>query len=147
MRDAGLADLDALIELEQACYPSAEAYDREQYRYALARAKAINLVHEEAGRAVGFVGAFHHAGHRIGHVYTLQVHPKERGRGLGRALMAACEDRLRALGMERVMLEVKVDNVPALALYERAGYERSQLLRGYYVGHRVRDAWLCVKEL
>lgn len=168
LRDARAADLDALVELERACYPPDQAYSRDEYRYALTRAKAINLVGEEPSEArrkraperppegvarsgavgpVGFVGAFHHSTQRVGHVYTVNVHPKERGRGLGRALMEACEDRLRALGMRRVILEVNVENAAAFRLYERMGYARVRLLEDYYTQYPVNDAWLCAKEL
>ena len=147
LRDARPDDLDALLALENACYPPNQAYAREEYRYALTRGKAVNLVLEERGAVTGFVGAFHHRSHRLGHVYTVNVHPKERGRGLGKLLMAACEDRLRALGMRRCLLEVNVENADAIRLYERCGYTRLQRLKDYYTQYRVNDAWLYAKEL
>ena len=147
LRDATVGDLPALLELENACYPPHQAYTREEYRYALVRGKAVNLVLDEQGAAIGFVGAFHHKGQRVGHVYTVNVHPKERGRGLGRELLTACEGRLRALRMARCVLEVNVENVEAIRLYERCGYERTTLLENYYTQYRVNDAWLYVKRL
>jgi ribosomal protein S18 acetylase RimI-like enzyme len=107
----------------------------------------VNLVLEEGALTVGFVGAFHHRTQRLGHIYTVNVHPKERGRGLGRALLSACEERLRALGMTRVLLEVNVENADAIRLYERAGYARAELLKDYYTTYRVNDAWLYAKTL
>ena len=77
----------------------------------------------------------------------MNVHPKERGRGLGRQLMEACHDRLRGLGMTRVVLEVNVENADAMRLYERLGYARAELLKDYYTQYRVNDAWLYVREL
>jgi ribosomal protein S18 acetylase RimI-like enzyme len=50
------------------------------------------------------------------------VVPSERRRGLGRALMEAVHDEARARGVERVWLEVIVENAPAVALYEDLGY-------------------------
>lgn len=107
----------------------------------------MNLAFEERGAIVGYVGAFHHRAQKIGHVFTLNVHLKERRRGLGRALMEACHDRLRAMGIRRVILEVNVQNDAALALYERLGYERAELLKGYYENYRVNDAWRLVHVL
>lgn len=147
LRDATLDDLPALLDLENACYPPNQAYSREEYRYALSRAKAVNLLLEDGGAATAFVGAFHHRSHRVGHVYTVNVHPKERGRGLGRVLMAACEERLRGLGMRRCVLEVNVENEDATRLYERCGYQRLQRLKDYYTQYRVNDAWLYAKDL
>lgn len=147
MREASARDLEALLALENDCYPPNQAYSREEYRYALTRAKAVNVACEEAGALVGFVGAFHHATQRVGHVYTVNVHPKQRGRGLGRALMRACEERLRALGMTRVVLEVNVENVDAIRLYESCGYRRVRTLKDYYTQYRVNDAFLYERRL
>lgn len=147
LRDATIRDLDALLALEQACYPPNQAYSREEYRYSLAKAKAVNLVLEEKGAPIGFIGAFHHQAHRLGHVYTVNVHPSARGRKLGRALMEACEARLAALGMRRCILEVNVENEDAIRLYERCGYTRLERLKDYYTQYRVNDAYLYGKDL
>jgi [ribosomal protein S18]-alanine N-acetyltransferase len=147
LRDARPGDLDALLALENACYPPSQAYSREEYRYALVRARAVNLVREENGAAIGFIGAFHHRQHRAGHIYTVNVHPSARGRGLGKLLMASCEERLAALGMTRCILEVNVENEDAIRLYERCGYTRVERLKDYYTQYRVNDAWLYLKRL
>ena len=51
------------------------------------------------------------------------VVPEERRRGTGRALMQAAHDEARTRGVERVWLEVIVENTGAVALYESLGYE------------------------
>lgn len=147
LRDATLDDLEALLALEKECYPPQAAYGATEYRYALARAKAINLAIEEKGRIVAFAGAFHHSGWRVGNVYTVNVRPNERGRGLARQLLAALEARLRALGATRVILEVNVANADAIRLYERAGYERVERLVGYYTTYPEKDAYRYAKSL
>lgn len=147
LRAADARDLDAALALERACYPPAQAYGAEEYRYALARAKAVNLIAEDDAGVAGFVGAFHHRTWRTGHVYTVNVHPSRRGTGLGRLLMAACEDELRRLGMTRCVLEVNVDNHDAIRLYERGGYTRVRLLPQYYTTYANNDAWLYEKPL
>ncbi len=102
---------------------------------------------EEDGAPLGFIGAYHHRTHRLGHIYTVNVHPAARGRGLGRILMASCESSLRSLGMTRVALEVNVENEDAIRLYERTGYTRIELLKDYYSTYRINDAWLYAKPL
>lgn len=146
-RDATPADLEALVELEQACYPPRQAYSRAEYRYALQTARAVNLIEETGGAVVGFVGAFHHRAWRTGHVYTVNVHPSMRGRGLGKRLMKACEARLLDLGMTRVLLEVNVQNAAAIRLYESGGYRRMQRLKGYYTQYEDNDAFLYEKPI
>ena len=147
LRDATVADLRLVLALENACYAPPQAYGLEEYRYALGRAKAVNLLAEDERGVAGFVGAFHHAIWRAGHVYTVNVHPARRGTGLGRALLAACEARLAALGMRRVVLEVNVDNADAIRLYERCGYALVKRLPDYYTTYANNDAFLYEKAL
>jgi ribosomal protein S18 acetylase RimI-like enzyme len=55
-------------------------------------------------------------------IYTFAIDPARRGRGLGReALRQACE-LLRGEGVERVGLEVDLENDRALALYTSIGF-------------------------
>jgi ribosomal-protein-alanine N-acetyltransferase len=63
---------------------------------------------------------------------TIATHPDYRRRGLGCAMLSAFESEACARGATIAHLEVAADNVPAIALYEGAGYARTGLRRGYY---------------
>ena len=65
-----------------------------------------------------------HDGHR-GWVYYMAVRHDERGRGVGRRLLNACEEWVAARGIPKVQLMVRDDNPAAVSFYERMGYERS----------------------
>lgn len=54
------------------------------------------------------------------------------GQGIGRALLAWCEQAAREGGAERILLEVREDNDRARAFYRRAGYQEIGRRRGYY---------------
>ncbi len=60
-------------------------------------------------------------GHR-GWVNYLAVLPEHRRAGLGRAMMAAAEGRLKALGCPKVNLQIRRDNPEVIAFYTRLGY-------------------------
>ena len=60
-------------------------------------------------------------GHR-GWVYYVAVDPARRGRGLGRAIMTAAEDWLRARGVWKLQLLVREENAGVQRFYERLGY-------------------------
>ncbi len=66
-------------------------------------------------------------GHR-GWVYYLAVSPDQRRTGLGRVLMAAAEDWLRARGAPKLQLMVREDNAVALDFYESLGLERQKVV-------------------
>ena len=62
-----------------------------------------------------------HDGHR-GWVYYLAVCETERGRGLGRTMMRACEAWLADRGVPKFNIMVRGDNAAARGFYERLGY-------------------------
>lgn len=61
-------------------------------------------------------------GHR-GWVYYLATDPARRGQGIGRALMAAAEDWLRARDCPKIQLMVRGDNAAAQGFYAALGYD------------------------
>ncbi|MFN5486594.1 MAG: GNAT family N-acetyltransferase, partial [Bradyrhizobium sp.] len=65
-----------------------------------------------------------HDGHR-GWVYYVAVDPTRQGKGLGRVMMAAAEDWLRAAGVPKLQLLVRRENAKASAFYQTLGYEES----------------------
>lgn len=65
-----------------------------------------------------------HDGHR-GWIYYLAVDPSVQGRGVGRRMVEAAEDWLRAAGLPKLQLLVRETNHPVMAFYERLGYARS----------------------
>jgi [ribosomal protein S18]-alanine N-acetyltransferase len=73
-------------------------------------------------------------------VMTIGVTQAHQGRRIGGLLMVALLDRARELGAGAALLEVRVDNAPALALYEQFGFERLALRKRYYQPEDA-DAW------
>ncbi len=73
---------------------------------------------------VGYLslGVRERAGMREGYVYDVAVLPQVRGRGYGRAIMRAGEERAVALGLSALRLNVFGHNAAARGLYEGLGY-------------------------
>jgi GNAT superfamily N-acetyltransferase len=70
-------------------------------------------------------GAVRRIGEWSGELKRMYVCPEERGRGVGRALLAALEAEARALGLTRLVLETGVRQAEAIALYRGAGFSDS----------------------
>ncbi|UYN98862.1 MAG: ribosomal protein S18-alanine N-acetyltransferase [Devosia sp.] len=63
---------------------------------------------------------------------TIAVDPKWRGKGLGRALMEAGFADLMLSPARRMFLEVDEQNLAAIRLYKRLGFEAISTRKGYY---------------
>jgi RimJ/RimL family protein N-acetyltransferase len=90
------------------------------------RGSGVYFVAIEAGRMIGFVGAFPGGFARTrGIIYVAHIGVREarRGRGIGLRLLEALEGWARARRARRLELRVDVDNPSALALYHRSGFE------------------------
>lgn len=87
---------------------------------ATKHANAALFVAESAGRVVGTVLAGHD-GHR-GWLYRTAVVEKERGRGLGRALVRRAEAWLARQGVPKAMLLIREENAGSRDFYVRLGY-------------------------
>ena len=77
---------------------------------------------EPAGIANCFIGFSTFAARPLVNVHDLGVRPEHRGRGVGRALLAAVEAEARRHGACKVTLEVLSGNEAAKALYAALGF-------------------------
>jgi ribosomal protein S18 acetylase RimI-like enzyme len=75
------------------------------------------------GLAVCFVGFSTFHARPLLNLHDLAVVAEARGRGLGRRLLAAVEERARDLGCCKLTLEVREDNAAARALYASFGFD------------------------
>jgi len=144
VREYRPADFEALWKIDQACFARGISYTRRELAFYIARKLGFTLVADLDSRIVGFVVVDRHR-HGQGHVITIDVLPEARRSGLGSRLMAAAEDRLRALGSVAVFLETAVDNAAALAFYKRRGYSIVHTIPRYYLDSI--DALVLTKEL
>ncbi len=79
------------------------------------------------GLATCFVGFSTFAARPLVNIHDLAVLEAHRGRGVGRRLLAAVEDKARRLECCKVTLEVQEHNHPARRLYEAFGFSQSEL--------------------
>lgn len=69
---------------------------------------------------------------REAELLRVAVAPGQRRGGLASELLAASETLLRREGVQTLLLEVRVSNVPARALYAREGWKEGGLRKAYY---------------
>lgn len=108
--------------------------DARQKRHAEAGPNDAGLVAVIDGRVIGSIGLHRGQLHRRSHTASLgmAVHDAFAGRGAGSALLAAAVDLAeRWWNIKRLELNVYADNMRAIALYERFGFEREGVHRNY----------------
>ena len=135
-----VADIAAL-EAATFSFP----WDEASIRAELENPLALWLVAKgEDGTVLGYVGSqtcFEDAD-----ILNVAVVPAARRRGIAAALMRELEIRLAPKGVERITLEVRASNIPAIRLYEGLGYTQVGLRKGYYEKPR-EDALILQKQL
>jgi ribosomal protein S18 acetylase RimI-like enzyme len=143
IRLAGPADAAALLALQrrldtQSSFMLLEPGEREQAPDPLhdrlrgqGAVGSFDLVAATAGRLVGWlaveVSPFRRA-NRTGYV-VMAVDADAAGRGIGGGLLTAADQQARHRGLRRLELTVMADNLRALSLYLRGGFQVEGLRR------------------
>lgn len=83
------------------------------------------------GRAlVAYISFFH--GNEEMEILNLAVHPLARRRGHGGYILHLLLQAARKMSMQKVVLEVRENNLAAIALYEKSGFRLNGLRKRYY---------------
>jgi L-amino acid N-acyltransferase YncA len=94
--------------------------------FASVDAGAGTVVAEEAERVVGFCSfgpcRDDDASERVAEVLTIYLVPEVAGRGIGREMLSAADERIRAFGYDRATLWVMASNDRSRRFYEAAGW-------------------------
>lgn len=84
---------------------------------------------QPVGVLTAFLGFSTFKARPLVNIHDIAVVSEARGRGVGRALLAAAEEHARQAGCCRLTLEV-LENNPAKALYEDVGYRQAANAEG-----------------
>lgn len=76
-------------------------------------------------------------------IMTIGVAKQYQRKGIASKLLSTMIKTVKQIGAKRMLLEVRVDNVPALALYERFGFVKMGLRKRYYQPEGVDAYTMC----
>ena len=137
VRKMTMEDAAVTAEMEHQLFP--DAWSEKSVLETWQQPGTICLIAEKAGRTAGYLLAYTAAGEaeiaRIGVVKELQR------QGAAKALLAALEKECAEQGIARILLDVRVSNKAARALYESAGFREDGIRQKFY-GDPVEDAIL-----
>jgi len=129
MRPMRWWDVEQVMGIESAAFATT-AWSDAQFWSELAHGNRIYVVAEDRDGICGYAGVM--VVPPTGDIQTISVAQRARRRGLGRRLLRALLDAAEAAGCTEVLLEVRADNAPAIAMYADAGFESIARRAAYY---------------
>ena len=137
IRPASLDDISAILEIENKTnqMPWTEA----QFISSM-EVGHYSVVLQEENNILGF--AIYSPIIPESHLLNIAIHPNHQGRGLGDKLLQKIIFQNKTMGVKVISLEVRVSNLPAIALYEKWGFFKDAIRPNYYSGAPKEDALL-----
>ena len=133
-------DLDAIVAVEQKCYP--QPWSRPQFQQELENPVATILVAEVAGDVVGYICYWLIVGEM--QVLNIATAPSVQRNGIAAKLLDCAFNSYSTGALSAVWLEVRAGNHGAIALYKRYGFVFAGTRKNYY--RDGEDALLMVKK-
>ena len=136
------AHVAQIAQLEKVCFN--DPWSENSIASELENELSLWLVAVDDETVAGYVGSQSVLGETD--MMNIAVHPDYRRKGIGEGLVTELARQLKAKGNHSLMLEVRVSNAPAKALYEKLGFEAVGLRRNYYRNPR-EDALILRKVI
>ena len=129
VREMELSDIDSVVDIEKNSFPipwTKGTFISELKRNKLARYYVV----EVDGRVVGYAGLWLIMNEA--HITNIAIHPKYRGKGMGKKLVGGLIEEILKINIYRITLEVRPSNAAALALYKKFGFVPCGIRPEYY---------------
>lgn len=134
---AVFGDIDRLMEIEFRSF--SDPWSRKGFEDALTYHYSYMLTARCLGKVAGYCCLYHILDE--GEIVNVAVAPEFRGRGIGFLMLSSLIQYGREQGVRRFLLDVRVSNQPAIALYKKAGFQTLALQKNFYQ-NPSEDAWL-----
>lgn len=143
IRRLSLQDLDAIVAIENAVYPT--PWSRSMFAGELAKPSSLSIgaFDPGAGGLVAYLVVSRYVD--AWHIMNVAVQPEYRRQGVASRLLDELFELTSGDPRRGYTLEVRVSNTTAIGLYERFGFEPSGFRRGYYTDNR-EDALIMWKD-
>ena len=131
-----------VAELEKETFSC--AWSEKMLLDTLALDTSLFLVAVNGDEVLGYVGSVL-AGDEVS-ITNVAVFPAHRHKGVGEALIKELIKRAESQSFSKIFLEVRVSNAPAIALYEKTGFEIKGTRKNFYTLPR-EDAFVMTYEI
>jgi [ribosomal protein S18]-alanine N-acetyltransferase len=132
IRRLSIGDLNEIEEIEQRAYRT--PWSRSMFASELAKGTSICLGAFDGDKLVGYIVNSRYVD--AWHIMNVAVDPDYQRRGIATRLLERLFELTVGDDGRGYTLEVRVSNRDAIRLYEKLGFERHGLRRGYYTDNR-----------
>ena len=130
-----------IAQLEKICF--SDPWSERSVASELENKLSCWLVAMEGEQVAGYIGSQTVCGETD--MMNVAVHPDHRRKGIAEKLILALIEELKGMESHCLTLEVRASNAPAIALYEKLGFQEVGRRKNYYRNPR-EDALILRKE-
>lgn len=142
VRSMNINDLDEIVNIEKDLYKS--PWNEKQFKYELEENEfSYIFVLENEGIIVGYYGFW--VMFEDCDITKVSIRKEFQGMKLSNILMKDCFERVKALGCNKINLEVRTTNERAINLYKKYGFQDVIIRKNYY--GKNEDALILSKVL
>jgi len=142
IREMTCDDLDRVMRIERSSFTN--PWSRRDFLFGLRRPNGFAIVALYGGALSGYAVGFVRGAEF--HLANLAIESKLQRRGYGSALLAWILRTMRRKGTKLVSLEARSKNAAAIGLYEKHGFRKIAMRKGYY-SFPEDDAFVMIKVL
>ena len=136
-----ISQIDDIVSMHQVEF--VDYWGKEELLNSIAKSDTLFLVAEENNKILGSV--FFIIGVDTADLISVVVASAERNKKIATKLLIEAERLLKKSGVNKILLEVRKSNIPAIKLYQSLGYIKIHERKKYY--SNFEDAYILQKEL
>ena len=121
-------DVPAVAGIEKDCF--SEPWSEQGFLDGMNNSAVFLVAENEDGEVTGYIGMYVMAPE--GEITNVAVSKDGRGNGTGEALVKAMQQWAAEHSVERIVLEVRVSNDPAIHVYEKMGFTTIGVRKNFY---------------
>ncbi len=128
LRKAKLKDITEILKIEKKVFK--EPWSLYSFLMELKTPFNYFVVLEINRKIIGYLIAREHE--ESYHLMNIAIDKEYQGMGYGKFLLNDLIQKAKGEGKKFIFLEVRVSNLKAIKFYEKMGFKRKRILKGYY---------------
>lgn len=135
LRRATIEDIDSLVRIEEAVYAGKAPWLLRDFLSELSRPHLrLYLVIQRNDQVIGFAGVAYNRDKQDMHITNIAIVPIWQKTGLGTLIIEKLMVFSKSVGVTQMSLEARASNHGAIVLYQRLGFLKTDIKKGYYLG-------------